>query len=938
MRNKVFVIIFILTVINSSVNAQNGVIIENFDSKDHLQTSTADKAEISIDLINKGVKGKALKINYDLTKDHYVQIIRDLDLDLDKIGAFCWFLKGDANGEIIEIKLEDEDGSVFGKKIVLSGLSKDKWKMYFLSHQDCRYMWGGDKKLDKIKTLSIAISRGKPNKGYLIIDEFGYIEKDKDSPALLIGTIEDVNGIPLKNAECRLITSLESDAKVLDYIKTDDFGYYYLTNTYNAPKILSVNKWTYHPEWQIIQSDETLYKTPVKLEKCTIPDQIDKVELIIEKPEKNQIIKMQPSKNKKWSVKIPLKKGKYKYAFKINDELYPYPDFNSKLYKFNNQGDLTSIKKINSSSMKTKFTFNPILYAPLPKSITNNHYYNSWNRNIFWMEKTFKKAVSADQFLLDKVKKHKVVFLGEHHHVISPVLYLAKQLKKLYHKAHVRYLFLEIPIPQKDNALNCGIVKYNIMYGLYGWTYLYKEIEKINNKVSLKERLKVIYAEKGLKLDFNYTYKKKMKVRDDFIYKKIMHAVNNSKPEEKILIFYGSAHGMKEKHIKGTGKESFVWNSLGAQLYDKLKNRYYFVDFRFNTSLEWSFHNDSLIKNYYFKKLGNKHTAFEIKDTISDKICELDESNKRKKRNFFMDGMIVLNNPVCGILKPRNIKNKYTIKALIDNIKKNYLMILKRIFLQNTIYNTKNDLKKTCTILRMHLKDDFSYAHWNSKISLKQAILNVEKWYHHNKNKIRPDTEKEIRVKNKYANYRALANYPSTFRSKYLLKAGSYFPDDVDCYYLAYYFSKDKKKNLLKKIINHYNFYNCMNPKYSYKEMISLSEDKKEKKIYELKLTQLKDTSLKSPLTIIKGAYVFEVLPDSVLYDKLQFSDIIIEVNNKSVKNRKEFNKYCFDNRKNRIKYIRDAKTNTIQLRFKKNDIQIFNVNDFFVSVIEKDE
>ena len=179
---RVINIIFLMIILFSNIAySTEQVVVENFENATKFYRNTAAKAQMEISSVT-GLEGKALRIDFDLTEDHYVQIGTPIRLNLNEIKEFVWYLKGDANGCLIEIKLVDRDGSNFGKKIPISGISPAKWKRFILPLKECHYMWGGDNKIDKIKELWIAFSRGLAKKAYAIIDEFGYVKKSISEP------------------------------------------------------------------------------------------------------------------------------------------------------------------------------------------------------------------------------------------------------------------------------------------------------------------------------------------------------------------------------------------------------------------------------------------------------------------------------------------------------------------------------------------------------------------------------------------------------------------------------------------------------------------------------------------------------------------------------------------------------------------------------------
>ena len=161
-------------------------IIENFQDKSVFSVNSAPRASVELSSAAGFAGGVALRLDYDLRNDHYVEVGRAAEIDFGKAGEFRWHMKGDAKGSILELKFVDADGSVYGKKIPISDISAESWKSYSLKAGDCHYLWGGDQKLDRIISFYMALSRGAPRRGFLEIDEFGYSEKLPEEPGITV--------------------------------------------------------------------------------------------------------------------------------------------------------------------------------------------------------------------------------------------------------------------------------------------------------------------------------------------------------------------------------------------------------------------------------------------------------------------------------------------------------------------------------------------------------------------------------------------------------------------------------------------------------------------------------------------------------------------------------------------------------------------------------
>lgn len=174
---RLFFLCFVFT-LNSILITHNycyaeEIVLENFDNVSKFKQNKAPQSVMKV-TSEPGRTGNALKIDYDLTKDHFVEIGAPVSIDLKKVRELTWFMKGDFDGSVLELKFVDEDGSTYGKKMALQGISKTDWKQFKLPIKDIHYLWGGDANMGKIKDIYIAVSRGLARKGSVVLDTLNY--------------------------------------------------------------------------------------------------------------------------------------------------------------------------------------------------------------------------------------------------------------------------------------------------------------------------------------------------------------------------------------------------------------------------------------------------------------------------------------------------------------------------------------------------------------------------------------------------------------------------------------------------------------------------------------------------------------------------------------------------------------------------------------------
>ncbi|MBL8023424.1 MAG: hypothetical protein JNK54_03975 [Elusimicrobia bacterium] len=120
----------------------------------------------------KGIDGVRLDLNFTLQGPghRWVQISRDWD-ETDFEGRPLTFLFRADSGATLEVKIQDQDGSVFLCRYPLTQYSS-KWEPVVLYPESFEYGWGGDGDLNRPIRLSLAVA-GTAEVGTLSMDEIG---------------------------------------------------------------------------------------------------------------------------------------------------------------------------------------------------------------------------------------------------------------------------------------------------------------------------------------------------------------------------------------------------------------------------------------------------------------------------------------------------------------------------------------------------------------------------------------------------------------------------------------------------------------------------------------------------------------------------------------------------------------------------------------------
>jgi len=266
------------------------------------------------------------------------------------------------------------------------------------------------------------------------------------------------------------------------------------------------------------------------------------------------------------------------------------------------------------------------------------------------------KSKNADEQILEAIQSKKIVFIGETHTTVFPILYMTQSMEKFY-EAGVRYLFLEEEgdgFSYTDGNYDNYKIHIVPQWCTRAWKYEYhlmeKEIARIN-QLHKEDPIKVIFPEEGVVYPENMNDGVAVQnARDMQAHKTIIEVMDSAKPEDKAIIFYGDGHGSKlpDNYLNYEG----LWYSTGYYL-----NKYYGEQF---ASVEiWNLRNDDYTKVKY-----GRDSNFKV----------LDEKFLSEKYLSAYDYFCVTNQRIYGITYPyiatdENIKAVYNIVCNINNDK-----------------------------------------------------------------------------------------------------------------------------------------------------------------------------------------------------------------------------------------------------------------------------
>ncbi|MCS7151198.1 MAG: hypothetical protein NZ928_02280 [Endomicrobia bacterium] len=145
-------------------------------SAEEMNKPQGSKIKIFLD---KGIKDNAIKIVFELgNKGRWAQIEKSFYKDISEYNSIKFFLRGGGEPANLQFKIEDMDGTVYGKTFSdITSLSN--WKEIKLLYSDLEYFWGGsDKNLDtaNIKKVYFAVTGLRSQKGYVLIDDLTFFK------------------------------------------------------------------------------------------------------------------------------------------------------------------------------------------------------------------------------------------------------------------------------------------------------------------------------------------------------------------------------------------------------------------------------------------------------------------------------------------------------------------------------------------------------------------------------------------------------------------------------------------------------------------------------------------------------------------------------------------------------------------------------------------
>ena len=391
------------------------------------------------------------------------------------------------------------------------------------------------------------------------------------------------------------------------------------------------------------------------------------------------------------------------------------------------------------------------------------------------------------------VKEKKIIFIGSNdHRQINDHNFLNRESVEKLRKLGIKYILVEAGGP-KDFVFSKSDLEDNWIRVFYPWhgvdvQYHENEFRKVvldvNNKLKEEDQLIMVSLEANRENEipedseetdfFNY--------RDKYMFDVAKRFIDNSKSDEKVLIYCGSGHGIKEP-VKYFGPNK--WKTLGSQLAKAYGDDYGAYSY---VSLSGAF--------YPWVIGGINLPGQQIKEKFitseyAQKVNKLINFVQPNLINLY-DGFIIDKNTEYGLLYGYALHVPVVLKEVIKETKETaaYCNEIDKSYDYNPDQYYKLDsFIRNIYYLKLFYGDLFDYNLWNPSTKLQDALNKLPLDYKGSKSL---DNDKMAEYQN-YLNYSMvdLHNIQSKKDAKicyehwlpFIEKAKSIYPEEVWCDY-----------------------------------------------------------------------------------------------------------------------------------------------------------
>lgn len=320
----------------------------------------------------------------------------------------------------------------------------------------------------------------------------------------------------------------------------------------------------------------------------------------------------------------------------------------------------------------------------------------------------FTNEKPASDMIVEDLKTKKIVFIGENHADVYPILFMTQNLEQFY-EAGLRYIFLEGGFRRLHDGYSNDFLLLEPWLNA-GWKYescLFEETILNLNVLHKDDPIIVIFPEEGREDAIGTTLKDQsdnLNSRDSYAQKNIISILEKSKPEEKAIMFYGTNHGYKIMQKRF----GYDWKASGVYLKERYKD---------------DFTNYTLMHFY-----GQKRTDISLENDFDCKVVPNKFRSKlfHKEWSSAFDNICITKKEVYGV-PYAYIPTESNIKVLIDYVKTGIEYTDKILNVEDysaTSYYCQ--FLSSVYYLKYHFGDLFQFDSSMSLEELKNQIVNLE--------------------------------------------------------------------------------------------------------------------------------------------------------------------------------------------------------------------
>ena len=163
--------IFLLFVPGLAQGAETRV-IDGFEKAALWSAHPADGVKLALSL-DKGIKDRSLRLDFEFTGGGYAVVHRDVNLDLPENYAFSFRVRGKSLPNHLEFKLIDDTGENVWWNVHRDFVFSDAWQTFTIKKRQIQFAWGpeGGGEISHVAAIEFSVTASKGGKGTVWLDE-----------------------------------------------------------------------------------------------------------------------------------------------------------------------------------------------------------------------------------------------------------------------------------------------------------------------------------------------------------------------------------------------------------------------------------------------------------------------------------------------------------------------------------------------------------------------------------------------------------------------------------------------------------------------------------------------------------------------------------------------------------------------------------------------